>query len=75
MSNSVLVTGGSGALGSAIVRRFCSENRKVAFTYRKGLSSAEKLAKEMKKCFTKCEGVDVVIAPPTVYLEKFVIGR
>jgi 3-oxoacyl-[acyl-carrier protein] reductase len=46
VSNSVLVTGGSGALGGAIVRRFCSESRKVAFTYRKGLSSAEKLAAE-----------------------------
>jgi 3-oxoacyl-[acyl-carrier protein] reductase len=46
MSNSVLVTGGSGALGSAIVRRFRSENRRVAFTYRNGLSSAEKLAEE-----------------------------
>jgi 3-oxoacyl-[acyl-carrier protein] reductase len=45
-SNSVLVTGGSGALGGAIVRRFCSENRKVAFTYHKGLNSAEKLAAE-----------------------------
>jgi 3-oxoacyl-[acyl-carrier protein] reductase len=46
MSNSVFVTGGSGALGSAIVRRFRSENRKVAFTYRKGVSAAEKLAEE-----------------------------
>ena len=30
---------------------------------------AVSLAKEMKKCFAKCDGVDVVIAPPFVYLE------
>jgi 3-oxoacyl-[acyl-carrier protein] reductase len=62
MSNNVLVTGGSGALGSAIVRRFRSENRKVAFTYRKGLSVAEKLAEEtgaiaMRADLTKREEV------------------
>lgn len=32
-------------------------------------SLAEKLAKEMKKLFAKSVGVDVVIAPPHVYLE------
>jgi 3-oxoacyl-[acyl-carrier protein] reductase len=46
MSNSVLVTGGSGAVGGAIVRRFRAEGCKVAFTYRTGMSSAEKLVKE-----------------------------
>lgn len=30
---------------------------------------AEKLAKEMKKCFSRCAGVEVVVAPPFVYLE------
>jgi 3-oxoacyl-[acyl-carrier protein] reductase len=46
MSNNVLVTGGSGAVGGAIVRRFCADNCKVAFTYRTGTGSAEKLAEE-----------------------------
>jgi 3-oxoacyl-[acyl-carrier protein] reductase len=44
MPNScVLVTGGSGALGSAIVRRFRSERHDVAFTYRTNDEAAQKL--------------------------------
>ncbi len=46
MDRSVLVTGGSGALGSAIVRRFCAGGDRVAFTYNTGREAAEKLSAE-----------------------------
>ena len=46
MPRSVLVTGGSGALGGAIVRRFCVAGDTVAFTYRNNAEAAEKLAAE-----------------------------
>src|SRR5512146_922418 len=46
MTNNVLVTGGSGALGAVIVRRFRSEGRKVAFTYHRNHESADKLSSE-----------------------------
>ncbi|MHC4608099.1 MAG: SDR family NAD(P)-dependent oxidoreductase, partial [Planctomycetota bacterium] len=46
MPKNILVTGGSGALGGAIVRRFCRDDCSVAFTYRSGRESAEALAKE-----------------------------
>ena len=42
----VLVTGGSGAVGGAIVRRFCQDGIHVAFTYNNRKAEAEKLAKE-----------------------------
>ena len=41
-----LVTGGSGALGGAIVRRLRRDGCAVAFTYREGREPAEKLAAE-----------------------------
>jgi len=40
------VTGGSGALGGAIVRRFRGEGDEVAFTYRSGREAAEALSRE-----------------------------
>lgn len=46
MPKIVLVTGGSGALGSAIVRRFCQEGDAVAFTFRTGEERARTLAEE-----------------------------
>ncbi|MFB3882792.1 MAG: SDR family oxidoreductase [Armatimonadota bacterium] len=46
MGRSVLVTGGSGALGGAIVRRFCEAGDAVAFTYRNGGEAAERIAAE-----------------------------
>jgi NAD(P)-dependent dehydrogenase (short-subunit alcohol dehydrogenase family) len=46
MVRRVLVTGGSGALGGAIVRRLCSAGHPVAFTWRSGTEAAEKLAAE-----------------------------
>ncbi|MBI4918222.1 MAG: SDR family oxidoreductase [Acidobacteria bacterium] len=44
MSRSVLVTGGSGALGGAIVRRLRRDGDDVAFTFRTGREAAEALA-------------------------------
>jgi 3-oxoacyl-[acyl-carrier protein] reductase len=41
-----LVTGGSGAVGGAIVRRFVREGYKVAFTWMKGRERADQLEKE-----------------------------
>jgi NAD(P)-dependent dehydrogenase (short-subunit alcohol dehydrogenase family) len=46
MPDRVFVTGGSGALGGAIVRRFCAGNHKVAFTYRNSEEAAKNLEKE-----------------------------
>ena len=46
MDKTVLVTGGSGAVGGAIVRRFISEGYKVAFTYLNNQKSADALAGE-----------------------------
>ncbi|MBQ4121407.1 MAG: SDR family NAD(P)-dependent oxidoreductase, partial [Clostridia bacterium] len=42
----VLITGGSGGIGAAIVRAFASEGCQVVFTYNKNLSSAEALSNE-----------------------------
>jgi 3-oxoacyl-[acyl-carrier protein] reductase len=46
MGKVALVTGGSGALGSAIVRRLCRDDFRVAFTYRTRAAAAEALAAE-----------------------------
>jgi len=46
VSKVIVVTGGSGALGSALVRRFRSEGHAVAFTYRRRAETAEALAAE-----------------------------
>ena len=46
MGSVVLVTGGSGAVGGAIVRRFAADGHAVAFTYFKRREPAERLAAE-----------------------------
>lgn len=46
MSKCVLVTGGSGALGGPIVRRFRADGDNVAFTYKTNREVAEQLAEE-----------------------------
>lgn len=43
MDKVALITGGSGALGGAIVEKFSGEGWKVAFTFNKGEDAAEKL--------------------------------
>jgi 3-oxoacyl-[acyl-carrier protein] reductase len=44
----VLVTGASGAIGSAIARRFAAEGTTVALTYRANRARAEELAREVR---------------------------
>lgn len=44
MSRQVLVTGGSGALGSAIVRKFSEQGDCVTFTYHRNEKAAQELA-------------------------------
>ncbi len=52
MSKTVLITGGSGAVGSALVRRFAGDEYRVAFTFRNNEDSAKKLAEETgASCF------------------------
>jgi NAD(P)-dependent dehydrogenase (short-subunit alcohol dehydrogenase family) len=46
MAKAVLVTGGSGALGGAIVRRFRQAGDAVAFTYRNNRDAAARLSEE-----------------------------
>ncbi len=46
MAKTALVTGGSGALGSAVVRKFRSQEIQVAFSYRSGAEKARLLAEE-----------------------------
>ncbi len=46
MSKTALVTGGSGAVGGAIVRRFRRDGLDVAFTFRSNAQAAEDLAAE-----------------------------
>jgi 3-oxoacyl-[acyl-carrier protein] reductase len=46
MSECVLVTGGSGALGGAIVRRFCADGWRVAFTFHNRQAEGDALARE-----------------------------
>jgi NAD(P)-dependent dehydrogenase (short-subunit alcohol dehydrogenase family) len=46
MSKAILVTGGSGALGGAIVRRFHRDGEAVAFTYHRDETSAKALSAE-----------------------------
>jgi 3-oxoacyl-[acyl-carrier protein] reductase len=45
-SRTVLITGGSGAVGSALVRRFVADGYRVAFTFLNHRASAEALAGE-----------------------------
>lgn len=42
----VLVTGGAGGIGSAVVRAFCAEGARVAVHYKTSRADAESLAKE-----------------------------
>ncbi len=52
MSKVVLITGGSGALGSALVRRFSQDGYLVAFSFRNHEDRARKLADETgSACF------------------------
>ncbi len=46
MSKNILVTGGTGALGSAIVRKLTALNHRVAFTWRSSAEKAKALAAE-----------------------------
>lgn len=46
MSNTILVTGGSGALGSEIVRHFRRNDETVAFTFNTNQEAADELAEE-----------------------------
>ena len=46
MSKVALITGGSGALGSAIVRGFCRDNYETVFTFRTNEKRAKALADE-----------------------------
>ena len=46
MSRTVLITGGSGAVGSALVRRFSADGYKTAFTFRNNEATARQLAEE-----------------------------
>jgi len=44
MPRTALVSGGSGAVGNAVVRRFIADGYQVAFTFRTGEGSAQQLA-------------------------------
>ena len=46
MSDGVLITGGAGALGQALVRRFRADGRPVAFTWRNSAAEALMLAQD-----------------------------
>lgn len=46
MDRTVLITGGSGAVGSALVRRFVLDGYRVAFTYHRNAHGAETLTRE-----------------------------
>jgi 3-oxoacyl-[acyl-carrier protein] reductase len=46
MDKTVLITGGSGAVGSALVRRFAADGYRTVFTYRKKEAIAKQLAEE-----------------------------
>lgn len=46
MNRTVLITGGSGAVGSAMTRAFCKEGDKVAFTYLRNKEKATALETE-----------------------------
>jgi 3-oxoacyl-[acyl-carrier protein] reductase len=54
----VFVTGGSGALGRALVRRFCAEGYHVAFTYRSRKPIADELALEAGSLSCKADLTD-----------------
>ena len=46
MDKTVLITGGSGAVGSALVRRFARDGYRAAFTYLRNRERADRLAQE-----------------------------
>jgi NAD(P)-dependent dehydrogenase (short-subunit alcohol dehydrogenase family) len=49
MDNVVLITGGTGYIGKQLVRAIATEERKVAFTYRKNSEAAVELEHELEK--------------------------
>jgi 3-oxoacyl-[acyl-carrier protein] reductase len=55
MSKVVLITGGTGAVGSALVRRFSVDGYKVAFTFRNHEDRARRLAAETGGCCFRAE--------------------
>lgn len=58
MDNTALVTGGSGALGRAIVRRLRRDGRRVFFSYLRNVDSARELAAETGACAVQADLTD-----------------
>jgi NAD(P)-dependent dehydrogenase (short-subunit alcohol dehydrogenase family) len=66
MPKVALVSGGSGAVGSAIVRRFAQDGYRIAFTYHNGAQRAEQLeaetgAKPFQADLTNAEAVSKLV--------------
>ena len=65
-SKTALVTGGSGAVGAAVVRRLTAENYHIAFTWRTGAERASALEKETGALGIKAELTDPAQAEAAV---------
>ena len=74
MAERVLVTGGSGALGGAIVRRLRSNGQAVAFTWRSGEEAAGKLAAETGAHALRAELTDAAQASAAVAAARERLG-
>ena len=55
----IVVTGASGAIGSAIAREFAAENAKLVLHYRRGRKNAEALQRELKTSESMVIGADL----------------
>ncbi len=75
MSKTAFVTGGTGAVGSAIVRRFAAEDCTVAFSYKTNQSAAEALAAETGAVAFQADLTDSVQVKETIRQVLESLGR
>ncbi len=75
MGRTVLVAGGSGALGGAIVRRFRADGHEVAFTFRTSAGVAEGLCRETGAAAIQADLTDRVQVDAAVEAALETLGR
>jgi len=71
----VLITGGSGGIGAAIVTAFAKEGYQVVFTYNKNISSAEAISKKTAATALAVDMENIENIRTTVHKAAALLGR